>query len=159
MLEKVSRQIFEFARKRESFSNSTLQLMCVSASYVLHVVAKFDEVTAKDIESAWHLEDRSKVFSQMKVSLSEWIARQDVIGGASFGGNIPKYDKIVRGKRELQVHQTIIILYLIIVKINVLQLWNALLSIDGATRQTSDDWKNIIKQIINKRIHHVVCLS
>ena len=109
MIEKASCQIFEFAAKREPFSDSTLDFLCQSASYVLHVVTKFDEVTSKDIDSAWQLEDRSKVFGQMKDSLCKWIARQDVIGGPSFGGNIPKYDKTVRGNRgkiELQVHQT-----------------------------------------------------
>ena len=108
LIEKASCQIFEFARTREPFSDSTLDFMCQAASYVLHVVAKFDEVTAKDIESAWQLEDRNKIFNQMKVSLHEWIIRQDVIGGSSFGGNIPKYGGRTlrgnRGKRELQVY-------------------------------------------------------
>lgn len=112
MIEKASRQIFEFARTRETFSDCTLDLMCVSASYVLHVVAKFDEVTAK--ESAWQLEDRSKVFDQMKVSLGEWISRQDVIGGSSFGGSMPKHGGRVlrgnRGERELLVYQTLFII-------------------------------------------------
>ena len=109
LIEKASHQIFEFSRKREPFSDSTLDLLCQSASYVLHVVAKFDEVTAKETDSAWQL-DRSELFDQMKVSLSEWIARQDVIGGSSFGGNIPKYDSRTlrrnKGEGELAVCQT-----------------------------------------------------
>ena len=104
-MEKASCQIFEFARNTEPFSDIILDLMCISASYILHVVAKFDEVTPE--ESPRQLEERGKVFSQLKVSLGEWIARRDVIGGSSFGGNIPKYGSRTlrgnRGKRELQV--------------------------------------------------------
>ena len=105
LIEKASRQILEFARKRDNFSDSTLDLMCVSASYVLHVVAKFDDISEE--ESSWQLEERSKVFDEMKVSLREWIARSDVIGGSSFGGNIPRYGSRTlrgnKGKKELQV--------------------------------------------------------
>ena len=105
LIEKASRQIFEFARKRDHFSDSTLNLMCVSASYILHIVAKFDEISEK--ESSWQLEERSKVFDEMMVSLRAWIARSDVIGTSSFGGNIPKYDSRTlrgnKGKKELQV--------------------------------------------------------
>ena len=104
-MEKASCEIFEFARNMEPFSDNTLELMCITASYILHVVTKFDEMISK--ENPRQLEERGKVFSQMKVSLGKWIARQDVIGGSSFGGNIPKYGNRTlrgnRGKRELQV--------------------------------------------------------
>jgi hypothetical protein len=107
VIKQASHQIFEFSSKREPFSNSTIDLMCQSASYVLHIVAKFDEVTIQDINCAWQLEDRCKLFDQMKVCLSKWIVRQDVIGGSSFGGNIPRYEyeTVTRnhGERELVV--------------------------------------------------------
>ena len=108
VMEKASYQIFEFARKRESCSDHTLTLMCQSASYVLHVVARLDEIT--NIDSVWQWEDRSKVFGQLKESLREWIARSDVIGGSMFGGSVLQYGskqtaRKNRGKRELQVHQ------------------------------------------------------
>lgn len=82
--------------------------MCQSASYVLYVVAKFDGITTN---YAWQLKDRDELFYQMKVSLSEWIVRQDVVGGSSFGGNIPRSElKMLtkfnnRGERELVVCQ------------------------------------------------------
>ncbi len=102
-------QIFDFAWKKEPTSESAFVLMCQSASYILHVVAKLDECTAKDIDSEWQWEDRSRVFSQMKEALSKWIARKDVIGGSIFGGEVSEYyyrisAKKNRGDRELQVY-------------------------------------------------------
>ena len=114
-----SYQVFNFARKKEPTSDGAFLLMCQSASYILHVVAKLDECTAKDIDSEWQWEDRSKVFGQMKEALSNWIARKDVIGGSMFGGDVSEYYyttavKKNRGKRELQVHQFLLsILYVL----------------------------------------------
>ena len=107
MIKQASHQIFEYSRKREPISDSTIALLCQSASYVLHVVAKFDAVTSKDTTSTWQLEDRSELFDQLKISLCEWIVREDVVGGSSFGGNIPRYDcktaTTNQGERELVV--------------------------------------------------------
>lgn len=106
-MKRASYDIFEFATKREPCSDHSLTLMCQSASYILHVVARLDEVT--NIDSAWQWEDKKKVLDQLKKSLSEWITRNDVVGGSMFGGSVPQYGKHTvtknRSKRELQVHQ------------------------------------------------------
>ena len=164
MIKKASYQIFEFAWKKEPTSDNILDLMCHSASYVLHVVAALDEVTEKTVDSPWQWEDRSKLFGQMKKSLHEWIARKDVIGGSMFGGSIPRYDRPGvrknRGKRELKVycillHVTIMIIY-VLSHFFSLQCWNMLLSVDGGAQKETEDWHNIIKQLIDRRLHDVV---
>ena len=106
---KSSYQVFDFAWKKNPTSDGAFLLMCQTASYILHIVAKLDECTAKDLDSEWQWEDRSKVFGQIKEALSRWIARTDVIGGSMFGGDVSEYyyttsTKKNRGKRELQVH-------------------------------------------------------
>lgn len=102
-------QIFDFAWKKEPTSESAFSLMCQSASYILHIVAKLDELTAKDLDSEWQWEDRTRVLKQMKEALAKWFARKDVIGGSIFGGDVSEYyykttTRKNRGKRELQVH-------------------------------------------------------
>ena len=108
----LSCQVFMFARKKEPVSDHSFSLMCQSASYVLYVVAKLDELTTNNIDSVWQQNDRSKVFNQMKEAIHEWIVRKDVIGGSMFGGSVPQYGNKAssrknRGKRELEVCSSI----------------------------------------------------
>lgn len=105
-----SYEIFDFAWKKEPTSEGAFLLMCQSASFILHIVAKLDECTAEDIDNEWQWEDRSKVFGQIKEALSRWIARKDVIGGSVIGGEVSEYyyatsTRKNRGKRELQVYR------------------------------------------------------
>ena len=98
-----SHQVFDFARKQKN-SEYIFSLLCNSASYVLHAVARVDEATFKDVADVQQWDSRSKTFQKMKAALSEWIAREDVVGGSLFGGTIPQSTRRkYKGKEELQV--------------------------------------------------------
>ena len=108
----LSCQVFIFARKKEPVSDHSFFLMCQSASYVLYVVAKLDELTTNNIDSEWQWDDRRKVFDQIKEAIHKWIVRKDVVGGSMFGGSVPQYGNKAssrknRGKRELEVCSSI----------------------------------------------------
>ena len=99
----LSCQVFNFARKAKN-SEYIFSLLCNSASYVLHAIARVDEATSKDVDEVQQWESGSKTFQKMKTALHEWIAREDVIGGSLFGGTIPhSTTRKYRGKEELQV--------------------------------------------------------
>ena len=100
-----SHQVFDLARKAK-ISEYTFSLMCNSASYVLHVIARVDEVSSKNVDEVQQWNScGGETFQKMKKALHEWIVREDVIGGSIFGGSMPQYSRRkYKGKEELQVH-------------------------------------------------------
>ena len=108
-----SHQIFDFARKAKN-SEYIFSLMCDSASYILHAIARVDEVSSKDVDEVQQWNScRDETFQKMKKALHEWIIREDVIGGYIFGGSVPQYGlrRKSKGKEELQVYTIILISY------------------------------------------------
>ena len=100
-----SYQVFDFARLNKP-TDYVLSMLSVSASYVLHVIARLDAVTTNTTQ--WPQDEKSKVFANMKEALRQWIVRKDVIGGSMFGGSIPQRGSRSiawkdKGKKELQV--------------------------------------------------------
>lgn len=104
---KSSYQLFEFAVTLK-FTSSLLSLIAESASYVLHVIARLDTVTKKNINSEWQWEERNDIFTKMNKALHSWIVKREVIGGSMFGGSVPQYGAVSsnwqqKGKQELKV--------------------------------------------------------
>ena len=106
MVVESSHQVFDFARKAKN-SEYIFSLMCDSASYILHAIARVDEVSSKNVDEVQQWNScGGETFQKMKKALHEWIVREDVIGGSMFGGSMPQHSlrRKYKGKEELQVH-------------------------------------------------------